>query len=151
MINKSILVGNVGKNPEVKHLDSGSTVASFSLATSETYKDKNGERQKQTEWHNIVFWGKTAEVVEKYITKGMLVYIEGKITTRKWQDKDGNDRYTTEIIGQKLQMLGKSTGEVSEGKQNATSNPVMTEKQKKAEELKRQLAALNDDDSELPF
>lgn len=106
MINKVIIVGNLGKDPEVRHFEGNSSVASFSVATSETYTDKNGERQKNTEWHNVVLWNGLAGVAEKYLKKGNLVYIEGKLTTRKWQDKDGNDRYTTEIVGRTMKMLG---------------------------------------------
>lgn len=113
MINKVIIVGNLGRDPEVRHFEGNSSVASFSVATSETYTDKNGERQKLTEWHNVVLWGGLAGVAEKYLKKGNLVYVEGKLTTRKWQDKDGNDRYTTEVVGRTMKMLGgkgESTG-----------------------------------------
>jgi len=105
MINKVTLIGRLGKDPELRHTASGTAVASFSIATSEKYKDKDGEKQEKTEWHNIVFWQRSAEVAAEYLHKGSLVYIEGRIQTRKWEDKDGNDRYTTEIVGQKLQML----------------------------------------------
>ncbi len=110
MINKVIIVGNLGRDPEVRHFEGNSSVASFSVATSETYTDKNGEKQKLTEWHNVVLWGGLAGVAEKYLKKGNLVYIEGKLTTRKWQDKDGNDRYTTEIVGRTMKMLGGREG-----------------------------------------
>lgn len=106
-VNKVILVGNVGKDPEVRYLDSGVAVANFPLATSETYTNKNNERVTQTEWHNIVVWRKTAEIVETYVKKGMQLYIEGRIRTRSWEDQDGNKRYTTEVYGDNLQMLGK--------------------------------------------
>ncbi len=105
-VNKVILVGNVGKDPEVRHLDSGVAVANFPLATSESYTAKNGERVTTTEWHNIVLWRGLAEVAEKYVTKGRQLYIEGKIRTRAWDDKEGNKRYTTEIYGDQMQMLG---------------------------------------------
>ncbi len=105
-VNKVILVGNVGKDPEVRHLDSGIAVANFPLATSESYKAKNGERVTTTEWHNIVLWRGLAEVAEKYVTKGRQLYIEGRIRTRSWDDKEGNKRYTTEIYGDQMQMLG---------------------------------------------
>jgi len=106
-VNKVILIGNLGKDPEVKHLESGAVVASFSIATSESYKDKNtGERVSTTEWHNITLWRGLAEVAEKYLKKGAKVYVEGKLKTRKWQDKDGNDRYTTDIVGDQMTMLG---------------------------------------------
>ena len=105
-INKVILIGNVGKDPEVRHLDSGVAVASFPLATSETYKNKDGQKVTNTEWHNIVIWRGLAEVAEKYVKKGNPLYIEGKIRTRSWDDKDGNKRYTTEIVADNMQMLG---------------------------------------------
>ena len=105
-INKVILVGNVGKDPELRHLDSGVAVASFPLATSESYIAKNGDKVSTTEWHNIVLWRGLAEVAEKYVTKGKQLYIEGKIRTRSWDDKDGNKRYMTEIVADVMQMLG---------------------------------------------
>lgn len=105
-INKVILVGNVGKDPELRHLDSGVAVASFPLATSENYIAKNGDKVSTTEWHNIVLWRGLAEIAEKYVTKGRQLYIEGKIRTRSWDDKDGNKRYTTEIVADVMQMLG---------------------------------------------
>ena len=107
-VNKVILVGNLGKDPEVRYLEGGTAVANFTIATSETYKDRNsGERKTQTEWHNIVLWRGLAEVAEKYLKKGNQVYIEGKIRTRSWEDKDGNTRYTTEIVGDNMTMLGR--------------------------------------------
>ena len=105
-VNKVILVGNLGKDPEVKYLDSGVAVANFSLATTENYKNKEGERVSQTEWHNIVLWRGLAEVAEKYLKKGSSVYIEGKIKTRKWEDKEGANRYNTEILADNMTMLG---------------------------------------------
>ena len=114
-VNKVILVGNLGKDPEVKYLDSGVAVANFSLATTESYKNKDGERVNQTEWHNIVLWRGLAEVAEKWLKKGSNVYIEGKIKTRKWEDKEGNARYNTEILADNMTMLGsKSTSPSSE-------------------------------------
>lgn len=106
-VNKAILVGNVGTDPEIRHLDNGDAVANFSLATSESYKNKDGEKVTNTEWHRITAWRKTAEIVEKYVSKGQQLYVEGPIKTRKWQDKDGNDRYTTEITAFSIQMIGK--------------------------------------------
>lgn len=107
MINKVILVGNLGKDPEVRHLENGSVVAKFSIATNERYKDKSGEVKTLTEWHDVVVWRGLAEVAERLLTKGRLVYVEGKLTHRKWQDKDGNTRYTTEVLGNTLQLLDK--------------------------------------------
>ena len=113
MVNKVILLGNVGKDPEVRYLDNDVAVASFSLATSETYKDKSGQKQTKTEWHNIVAWRGLAKLAENYIKKGTQLYIEGKITTRSWDDKDGNKRYTTEIVANSIQMLGKKSNDDS--------------------------------------
>ena len=105
-VNKVILVGNLGKDPEVRYLDNGVAVANFSLATTENYKNKEGERVSQTEWHNIVLWRGLAEIAEKYLVKGASIYIEGKIKTRKWEDKEGVTRYSTEILGENMTMLG---------------------------------------------
>ena len=106
-VNKVILIGNLGKDPEVRYLDSGVAVANFSLATTENYKNKQGEKVSQTEWHNIVLWRGLAEVAEKWLKKGSSVYIEGKIRTNKWEDKEGNTRYNTEILADNMTMLGK--------------------------------------------
>jgi single-strand DNA-binding protein len=105
-VNKVLLIGNLGKDPEVRYLDNGVAVANFSLATTENYKNKEGERVSQTEWHNIVLWRGLAEVAEKWLKKGSSVYVEGKIRTRKWEDKNGNTRYSTEILGDNMTMLG---------------------------------------------
>ena len=105
-VNKVILVGRLGKNPEVRYLENGVAVANFSMATSETYKDRTtGERREQTEWHNVVLWRGLAEVVEKYVKKGDMIYVEGKLKTRSWE-KDGVTRYTTEVVGDNMTMLG---------------------------------------------
>ena len=109
MVNKVVLIGNAGQDPEVKHLDSGVSVANFTLATNETYKDKAGEKVTQTEWHRIVLWRGLAEVAEKYVKKGELLYIEGRLRTRSWDDKEGNKRYTTEIFADNMKMLGKKS------------------------------------------
>jgi single-strand DNA-binding protein len=108
-VNKVILVGNVGKDPEVRYLEKGVAVAKFPLATSETYKGKDGEKVTATEWHNVVLWRGLAETVEKYVKKGSQLYIEGKIRTRSYDDKDGNKRYVTEIVADLMQMLGKKS------------------------------------------
>ncbi len=106
-INKVILVGNIGKDPEVRYLEGGIAVANFPVATTESFRDKMGNKQEQTEWHQIVLWRKLAEVAEKYLRKGQQVYIEGKIRSRSWEDKEGNKRYTTEIFGDVLTILSK--------------------------------------------
>lgn len=105
-VNLAILVGNVGQNPDIKVFDGGTKKATFSLATSEKYKDRNGEVHENTEWHNIVCWRATADVVERFVKKGTQVYIQGKITTRGWEDQSGQKRYTTEIEVSNLQLLG---------------------------------------------
>jgi single-strand DNA-binding protein len=110
-VNKAILIGNVGKDPEVKHLEDGTAVAKFTLATSTTFKNKSGENTKSTEWHNIVAWRGLAEVCEKWIRKGNQIYVEGKIVNRMW-DKDGTKKYFTEIVADNIRMLGgKKEGE----------------------------------------
>ncbi|WP_181307868.1 single-stranded DNA-binding protein [Rufibacter sp. XAAS-G3-1] len=115
-INKVILIGNLGKDPEVRHLEGGVAVARFPLATSETFKDKNGERQERTEWHNIVVWRGLAEIAEKYVKKGQSVYIEGRIRTNSYQDKDGVQRYSTEIVADNMTMLGsRPEGSAAQG------------------------------------
>ncbi len=109
-VNKVILIGNLGKDPETRYLPSGDAVANFSIATTETFKDKSGAKQEHTEWHRISFFGRTAEVAGEYLKKGSPVYVEGRIRTRKWQDKEGQDRYTTEIVGDRMQLLGSRGG-----------------------------------------
>lgn len=107
-VNKVILVGNVGKDPDVRHLDSGATVARFSLATNETYTDKTGKKVTQTEWHNIVVWRGLADIAEKYVRAGKLLFVEGRLRTSSYDDKDGNKRYTTEILCDNFRFLGPS-------------------------------------------
>jgi len=110
-INKVILVGNLGKDPETRYMPNGKAVTNFSIATSESWKDKQtGEQREQTEWHNIVMYDRLAEIAAEYLRKGSQVYVEGKLRTRKWQDKEGRDRYTTEINANEMQMLGSRGG-----------------------------------------
>ena len=104
--NKVQLIGNLGNDPEIINLESGKMLAKFSIATNESYKNAKGEKITDTQWHNIVAWGKTAEIVEKYITKGKEIAIEGKLTNRSWEDKDGNKRYTTEVVCSEVMMFG---------------------------------------------
>lgn len=126
-VNKAILIGNLGKDPEVRYMPSGEAIANITLATTDTWKDKSGEKQEKTEWHRVSFFGRLAEIVGEYLKKGSQVYVEGRIQTRKWQDKEGQDRYTTEIVADRMQMLGgKSSGggsfEVVENKPAASSS-----------------------------
>ena len=110
-VNKVILVGHLGKDPDVRYAPSGQAIANITLATSEQWKDKNsGEKQERTEWHRVVFFSRLAEIAGEYLKKGSQVYIEGRLQTRKWQDKDGNDRWTTEIVANDMQMLGGRGG-----------------------------------------
>lgn len=126
-INKVILVGNLGKDPEVRHLEGGAVVAKFPLATSETYKTKEGQRVDQTEWHNVVMWRGLAESAEKYLRKGSLVYLEGKIRTRSWDDKEGNKRYATEIIADTMTMLNSRRSDDSQHNVAAEQKPASSE------------------------
>ena len=109
-VNKAILVGNLGRDPELRQTPNGQAVVNFTLATSENWTDKSGERQERTEWHRIVVWGRTAEMCNQYLSKGRTVYVEGRIQTREWEDKEGNKRYTTEIIANDVQFLGGGGG-----------------------------------------
>ena len=110
-VNKVILIGNLGKDPEVRYMPSGKAVASVTIATNETWKDRNtGEKQERTEWHNVVFYSPLAEIVGQYLRKGSSVFVEGRLQTKKWQDKNGQDRYTTEIIANEMKMLGGRGG-----------------------------------------
>jgi len=113
-INKVILVGNVGQDPEVRYMPSGGAVANLSIATSESWKDKQtGEQTDRTEWHRVVFFNRLGEIAGEYLKRGAKVYVEGSLRTRKWQDKDGQERYTTEIVGNEMQMLDKKGEDVS--------------------------------------
>jgi single-strand DNA-binding protein len=105
-VNKVIILGNLGLDPEVRTLESGAKLARLRIATSETYTNREGQRVEQTEWHNVVVWRQLADVAERFLTKGRQVYIEGKLQTRSWKDAEGNDRYTTEIVGDRLQLVG---------------------------------------------
>ena len=109
-VNKVILVGNLGRDPEVRYMPSGDAIANISVATTDTWKDKNGEKQEKTEWHRVAFFGKLAEIAGEYLKKGSQVYVEGRLQTRKWTDKEGADRYTTEIVADRMQMLGSRSG-----------------------------------------
>ena len=126
-VNKVILVGNVGKDPEIRHLDSGVAVANFPLATSEAYTAKNGERVTTTEWHNIVLWRGLADVAEKYVKKGMQLYIEGRIRSRSYDDKEGNKRYITEINGDVMRMLGSRDTSNSQSSSESSSQNASAE------------------------
>lgn len=125
-VNKVILVGNCGKDPETRYMPSGGAVTNISIATSESWTDKqSGQKQERTEWHNVVFFNRLAEIAGEYLRKGSQIYVEGSLRTRKWQDKSGNDRYTTEIVANEMQMLGSrgaGGGDYSAPASNASSN-----------------------------
>lgn len=136
MYNKVSLIGHLGKDPEVRRLESGAVVAKFSIATSESFKDKAGDWQTVTEWHDIVLWRSLAERAERDLSKGSLVFVEGKLTTRKWQDKEGNNRYSTEVVAQLLKPLDKkdSTGQIGGGFPSAIE-PLITDGQEDMADL----------------
>lgn len=144
-INKVILVGHLGKDPEVRHLDGNVTVASFPLATSETY-NKDGKRIEQTEWHNIVMWRGLADVASKYLQKGKLVYIEGKLRTRSFEDKEGHKKYTTEVVAENFTMLGRKSDF-----ENGHSNNGQSVSTEKTETSGTEDFSLNPVDDDLPF
>ena len=127
-VNKVILLGNLGKDPEVRRLDDGRGVANFSLATSETYKNKSGEKVTNTEWHNIVLWSPLADIAENYLKKGSQVYIEGKIANRSYEDKDGVKKYVSEVVGREITLLGRPP------EQQENSQTSSFENKKKSEE-----------------
>ena len=141
-INKVILIGNLGQKPEVRYTQTNTAVATLGLATSESWKDKeSGEMREKTEWHRVVFFGKLAEICEQYLDKGSQIYVEGKLQTRKWQDKEGNDRYTTEIQGLSMNMLG---GRQSSGDGGAYD-------QSQPEQTQSKPSASNISEEDIPF
>jgi single-strand DNA-binding protein len=109
-VNKVILIGNLGRDPETRYMPEGGAITNISIATTDKWKDKNGEMQEKTEWHRVAFFGKLAEIAGEYLKKGSQVYVEGRLQTRKWQDKEGADKYTTEIVANVMQMLGSRQG-----------------------------------------
>lgn len=143
MINKVILLGNVGQDPECRTTQSGQSVATIRLATSEKYKDKEGNMQERTEWHTVVAWGKTAEIVQKYAPKGKQLYIDGRLQTRKWQDKNGQDRYSTEIVADTIKLLGGNGGNSGATHRDNTSHSSPTDN--------TNTSSVPFDDEEIPF
>lgn len=146
-VNKVILIGNLGKDPEVRHLENGAVVANFSIATSEVYTDRaTGERKENTDWHDIVVWRGLAEITEKYLKKGYKVYVEGKLKKRSWQDKEGNTRYTTEVLADEMTILSRPEGAERTNEPQAPYSQTGTPTPpSKIDEL------LREDDSDLPF
>ena len=147
-VNKVILLGSVGKDPQVKYLPSGSAVVNLSLATNESWKDKNtGQVQDRTEWHRLVIFGRLAEIAAQYLKKGSQIYVEGKLQTRKWQDKNGQDRYTTEINVNEMQMIGSSNGQATQANTGAGYNQNVPQQQQSYQANMNQA----DFDSDIPF
>lgn len=143
-VNKVILIGNLGKDPEVRHLENGTTVANFPIATSESYTDKNtGQKVENTDWHDIVVWRGLADIVDKYVRKGQKVYIEGKLKKRSWLDKEGNTRYTTEVVADELTILTRP--EKSESSSNPYDSHGTPEPPSKVDDI------INNDKNDLPF
>ena len=146
-LNKVMLIGNLGADPEIRYTAAGAPVANVSLATAESWRDKDsGELREKTEWHRVVFFGKVAETIEKYVSKGSQIFIEGKLQTRKWQDKEGNDRYTTEIVASEMRMLGKREENMASTGRN---NDPVTKENTMHSETKNDSAEFIDDD--IPF
>ena len=154
-VNKAIIVGSLGQDPEIRYTGEGKACASLSVATSEQWKDKqSGEKKEKTEWHRVSAFGRLAEIMGEYLHKGSQVYIEGKLTTRKWQDKSGNDRYTTEIIANEMQMLGGRGDNQSQAAQSQNANRSSQSLQAPDQSQAPQSAPLIDDgfdDTDLPF
>lgn len=151
-VNKVILIGNLGNDPDIRYTASGAAVANISLATAESWRDKeSGEQQERTEWHRIVFFSRLAEIVGEYLRKGSQVYVEGRLQTRKWQDKEGNDRYTTEIVANEMQMLGSRSG----GSANFEPSPASSQNNAPASQSepapKATTAPADNFDDDIPF
>ena len=149
-VNKVILIGNLGADPETRYLPSGDAVANIRIATTDIWKDKSGEKQEHTEWHRVAFFGKLAEIAGEYLKKGSPVYIEGRIRTRKWQDKEGQDRYSTEIVADRMQLLGSRGGgseSVAREPKPATTEPGGGAKPA----AKKSGASFDDMDDDIPF
>lgn len=150
-VNKVILVGNIGKDPEVRYMANGEAVANASLATSESWKDKSsGEKKEVTEWHRIVFYRKLAEIVGQYIKKGSSIYVEGRIRTRKWTDKEGQERYTTEIEATEMKMLG-GRGDSGSTYGGDDSSPAQSEPEQRTRETAKKKPDFSDMDDDIPF
>jgi single-strand DNA-binding protein len=155
-LNKAMIIGRLGADPEVRYTQSNTAVANMSVATSEKYKDRNGEMQESTEWHRVVAWGRLAEICQQYLTRGSLVYFEGPIQTRSWEDKDGNKQYSTEIKAMVMQMLdSRGEGGTSGSSGSDTSEHSGVEGSRKSEAIGQGAGAVNadgpEDDGDLPF
>jgi single-strand DNA-binding protein len=141
-VNKVIIIGNLGKDPETRYMPNGDAVTNITVATTETWKDKNGEKQEKTEWHRITFYRKLAEIVGEYLKKGSSIYVEGRLETRKWTDKQGIERYTTDIIATDMKMLGGKPSGDREGRQSTASASSLP---------KKPSSGFDDMDDDIPF
>ena len=157
-VNKVILVGNLGRDPETRYMPDGGAITNISIATTSTWKDKSGEKQEATEWHRVAFFGKLAEIAGEYLKKGSQVYVEGKLKTRKWQDKDGQEKYMTEVIADEMKMLGSrqgmggdSGGDYAKASSGASSGPSGGSSSKPAGAAKGGAAKFDDMDDDIPF
>ncbi len=151
-VNKVILVGNLGRDPEVRFMPSGDAMANLNLATTDTWKDKkSGDKQEKTEWHRVVIFGKTAEIAGEYLKKGSQVYIEGRLQTRKWTDKEGQERYTTEIVADRMQMLGSRSGGSGSFEGNAGGRESAPSSGGGKAPAKKSGGSFDDMDDDIPF
>ena len=157
-VNKVILIGRLGQDPEIRYTPSGGAVANVTLATSEQWKDKqSGDKQERTEWHRVVFFNRLAEIVGEYLKKGSQVYVEGRLQTRKWQDKEGNDRYTTEIVAGEMQMLdsrgsgGSSSADYNQDRDNSSRDSSSRDNNAPRREERPAAPAADDFDDDIPF
>lgn len=150
-LNKVQIIGNLGKDPEMRYMPNGDAVCSLTVATTETWKEKStGEKKEATEWHRVVFFRGLAEIAGKYLQKGKQVYVEGKLKTRKWSDKDGNDRYTTEIVGDEMKMLGSSSGSSGSGSSGGESRKAPASSPASSPAPKKH-PTFDDFDDDIPF
>jgi single-strand DNA-binding protein len=148
-VNKVILVGNLGRDAELRYTPGGAAVATLNLATTEVFKDRDGQKKEDTQWHRVILWGKTAETLQDYLTKGKQIYVEGKLQTRKWKDKDGNDKYTTEVRGDRVVLLSGGGGSRGEGMASRSSSSSSSDEFAHAEAGGSGSVELTDDD--IPF
>ncbi|MDP2241072.1 MAG: single-stranded DNA-binding protein [Burkholderiales bacterium] len=150
-VNKVILIGNLGKDPETRYLPSGDAVTNITVATTDTWKDKSGEKQEHTEWHRVAFFGKLAEIAGEYLKKGSPVYVEGRIRTRKWQDKEGQDRYSTEIVADRMQLLGSRGGGGESAAREREPAAAAGGSEAKAKPSKKGGGGFDEMDDDIPF
>jgi single-strand DNA-binding protein len=151
-VNKVLLIGNLGRDPETRYMPNGEAVTNITVATSETWKDKtSGEKQEKTEWHRVTFYRRLAEIAGEYLKKGSQVYIEGRLETRKWQDKEGKDRYTTEVIADRMQMLGSRSGQGDPSAREAPADREAPAEREGKPAAKKPAGKFDDLDDDIPF